>query len=45
MLIDDPSLERTNLIKHFLVRNNSLSQIIMSKGQYFGDNKEFDPEF
>lgn len=44
-LINDPFLERTNLMKHFIVRNNILQQIVMSKGYYFGDNSEFDPIF
>lgn len=44
-LIDDPSLEKSLIVKHFVVRNQTCEQMVMSKGQYFGDNKEFYPEF
>ena len=44
-LIDDPSLENTNFIQHFVMRNNVSDQMVMSKGQYFGDNREFMADF
>jgi hypothetical protein len=32
-------------MKHFIVRNQSCDQFIISDGQYFGDNSNICPEF
>jgi len=42
-LIEDPSLDKSLVLKHFVVRNQTYEQMVMSKGQYFGDNCEFSP--
>ena len=44
-LLDDPSLDNSHLISHFVIRQNQNHQMVMSKGQCFGDNREFMPQF
>lgn len=37
-LIDNPLFEKSLIVKHFVIRNQSYQQMVMSQGQYFGDN-------
>ena len=44
-LVEDQSMQKSQIAKHFVIRSQSSEQMIMSRGQYFGDNSIVEPEY
>ena len=41
----NPIIDKMTELKHFAILNQTSNQMVMSSGQYFGDNADLDPLF